>query len=322
MPILLGCGILWWMYRNFDFGSIATTLLHETNWWWMAFSLVFGVTAQLFRGLRWTQLLTPIGEQPRRSTCIHAVFMSYAASLIIPRIGEATRCGVLAKYDGVSFSKALGTVITERIIDSALILVTIICVGLSQLKVFVDFFAETGTNIDKWISTFTPTGWAVTIVCVLITIAFIWIVLKRLTFSSRISKIITDLKAGIGSLRNVKNKPLFALYTLGIWGSYFLHYYITFFCFDYTADLGIDVALVSFVVGTVAVIVPTPNGMGSWHFAVKTILVLYGVEPTCAETFVLIVHTIQTALVPILGIYSSACLSFEKSKNELSTKNT
>ena len=56
--------------------------------------------------------------------------------------------------------------------------------------------------------------------------------------------------------------------------------------------------------GSIAVIVPTPNGMGPWHFAVKTIFVLYGVKDINAETFVLIVHTIQTALIPVLGVFS------------------
>ena len=71
-------------------------------------------------------------------------------------------------------------------------------------------------------------------------------------------------------------------------------------------------ALVAFVVGSIAVIVPTPNGMGPWHFAVKTIFVLYGVASVNAETFVLIVHTLQTALIPLLGVFSLVCLSLRK----------
>ena len=68
--------------------------------------------------------------------------------------------------------------------------------------------------------------------------------------------------------------------------------------------LGFTAAIVSFIVGSISVIVPTPNGAGPWHFAVKTILILYGLTDTEAVTFVLIVHTIQTALVPVLGIFS------------------
>ena len=308
-PIVLGGGILWWMYRNFDFNLLRSTLNGGMNWWWMAFSLVFGVTAQLFRRLRWKQTLEPVGENPRTSTCVHAIFLSYAASLIIPRIGEITRCGVLRKYDGTSFSKSLGTVVTERIIDSLLVLLITAIVFISQAKVFYNFFEETGTNLTEWACKFTATGYIVTALCVAALFLLLFIIMRKLTIFARFRETIKEIKEGVMSLKDVKNKTLFTLYTLGIWGSYFLHYYITFFCFDFTMGLGLNVALVSFIVGSIAVIVPTPNGMGPWHFAVKTILVLYGVQETNAETFVIIVHTIQTALIPLLGVYSLMALT-------------
>ena len=115
---------------------------------------------------------------------------------------------------------------------------------------------------------------------------------------------------GIISLKDVKSVPLFIFYSVAIWVSYFLHYYLTFFCFDFTAGLGLTCALVTFVVGSIAVIVPTPNGAGPWHFAVKTMLILYGVADTQALYFVLIVHTIQTLLVILLGIWAWIHLSF------------
>lgn len=311
-PLLLGSGILWWMYRNFDFELLKSTLNGGMNWWWMAFSLIFGVTAQLFRGLRWKQTLEPLGENPRTSTCVHAVFLSYAASLTIPRIGEVTRCGVLTKYDGTSFSKSLGTVVTERIIDSILVLSITAVVFLSQAKVFYNFFEETGTNLTEWAAKFTATGYIVTAMCLVALGILAFMLIRKLAIFARIRETIKGIKEGVMSLKDVKNKTLFTAYTLGIWVSYFLHYYITFFCFDFTCGLGLNVALVSFVVGSIAVIVPTPNGMGPWHFAVKTILVLYGVEVTNAETFVIIVHTIQTALIPLLGIFSLMALTKKK----------
>ena len=312
LPIVLGGGILYWMYRGFDFTRIEQSLLHETNWWWMAFSLVFGITAQVFRGLRWRQTLDPLGEHPQRMNCVHAIFISYTTSLIIPRSGEVARCGVLTKYDGTSFSKSLGTVVTERAVDSILLLIISLLAFVFQLKEFMHFFDETGTNFSEWFSAFTATGYIVTAVLAVITIAFICFAIRHFTVFARLQKIISDIKAGIFSLRNVQNKWLYLAYTLGIWGSYFLHFYITFFCFSYTSQLGPMVALLAFVVGSFAVIVPTPNGMGSWHFAVKTVLLLAGVECAAdAETYVLIVHTVQTALLPVLGIFSAICLAMK-----------
>ena len=310
IPFVLGGGILWWMYRDTDFHAMEDTLLHEMDWGWMLFSLVFGVTAQLFRGIRWKQTLEPLGEHPRMMDCIHAVFISYASSLVIPRSGELSRCGVLARYDGTSFMKSLGTVVTERVIDSLLILFITLVVILSQVAIFSSFFDQTGTNVGDILRGFTTTGYIVTAICLVITLGFLWILMKRFTFMEKLKDMVNKLKEGILSLRGVKNKGLFGFYTLAIWVSYFLHYWITFQCFDFTANLSFTVAMVSFIVGSISVIVPTPNGAGPWHFAVKTILILYGLADTDAVTFVLIVHTIQTALVPLLGIFSLVALSF------------
>ena len=62
-----------------------------------------------------------------------------------------------------------------------------------------------------------------------------------------------------------------------------------------------------FVGGTFAVIVPTPNGAGPWHFAVITMMMLYGVNATDAGIFALIVHGIQTLLVIVLGKVPGSC---------------
>lgn len=304
LPFVLGGGILWWMYRDTDFSTLRNTVLHNMKWGWMLFSLVFGVTAQMFRGMRWIQTLEPLGEHPRMMDCIHAVFISYASSLIIPRSGELSRCGVLAKYDQTPFLKALGTVVTERVIDSLLLLFITITVILLQMEVFHTFFNHTDTNIGDILRGFTTTGYLVTAICIVITVIFLWIAIKRFTFLSKVKEMVRNVKEGVLSLRGVKNKGLFIFYTLAIWGSYFLHFWITFKCFSFTDELGFTAALVSFIVGSISVIVPTPNGAGPWHFAVKTILVLYGLSEINAVTFVLIVHTIQTALVPILGAFS------------------
>ena len=320
LPFLLGGAILWWMYRNTDFTEIEHTVMHDMDWGWMLFSLIFGVTAQLFRGIRWTQMLSPIGERPRMSTCIHAVFISYASSLIIPRSGELARCGVLARYDGTSFLKSLGTVVTERIIDSALILIITAIVILSQMPVFTTFFSQTGVSLSAWLHEFTITGYIVTAICAVAVCIMAWYLLRRLAIYNKVKTTIGGIVQGAMSLRKVKNVPLFVVLTLAIWLSYFLHYYLTFFCFEQTSHLGMACALVTFIVGSIAVIVPTPNGAGPWHFAVKTMLILYGVGETEALNFVLIVHSVQTLLVIMLGIFAWTMLSFTRRKGTTATE--
>ena len=254
----------------------------------------------------------------RSSVCIYAVFLSYATSLIIPRLGEFTRCGVLKRYDGCSFSKALGTVVTERAIDTLLMGTVAGLTLLFQLSVFGTFFTQTGTSLDTILERFSLTGYLVTAVCIIAILILLHILFQSLNIYSKVKATASGIWQGVISLKDVKNLPLFIFFTLGIWVSYFLHYYLTFFCFEATSHLGLACALVTFVVGSIAVIVPTPNGAGPWHFAVKTMLILYGVVDEYALYFVLIVHTVQTMLVVALGIYAWAALSFTKriSRNE------
>lgn len=314
LPIILGGAILYWMYRGFDFHSFMQVALHEMDWTWMLLSFPFGIMAQVFRGWRWRQTLDPMGEYPRMNNCVNSIFISYASSLVIPRVGEFARCGVLKRYDGTSFSKALGTVVTERAVDTILMLIMIGGTLLMQLGVFSTFFDETGTSIDVILHKFSITGYIVTAICGIAAIVLLHIILKKLSIYNKVKATLHGLWEGVISLRNVKNVPLFIIYSIAIWASYFLHYYLTFFCFDFTQHLGLMCAMVTFVVGSIAVIVPTPNGAGPWHFAVKTMLVLYGVADEQACIFVLIVHTVQTLLVVLLGIYAWIFLTFTKRK--------
>lgn len=315
LPLMLGGAILYWMYRDFDFRSIEDVLLHDMDWSWMLLSFPFGMLAQMLRGWRWRQTLEPVGERPRRSTCLHSIFLSYASSLVVPRIGEFTRCGVLRRYDGVSFPKALGTVVTERAIDTLLMLCVTFLTLLMQMRVFSTFFSRTGTSLNSVLGRFSLTGYAVTFVCAVSVLMLLHLLLRKLSIYNKVKATLSGIWQGVISLRSVRHKFLFAAYTLGIWLSYFLHYYLTFFCFDFTASLGFQCAVVTFVVGSIAVIVPTPNGAGPWHFAVKTMLILYGVSDIHALYFVLIVHTVQTFLVIALGVYSWIALSFTEVKS-------
>ena len=312
LPLAFAVGILWWMYRGIRWEELHDALSHQMSWTWMLLSMPFGVLAQVLRGMRWRQLLAPTGERPRLSTCIHAVFLSYASSLVVPRVGEVLRCGVLRRYDGTNFSRSVGTVVTERIVDTVLILALSFLTFLTQIPVFLTFFRRTGVSLGGVLDSFTPTGYLVTAACGVLAVLGFVLLGRRFRFFSHSKAVLTDLSEGLLSVRDVRQPLLFTLYSLGIWLCYYLHFYLTFFCFGFTAELGPLSALVAFVVGTFAVLVPTPNGAGSWHFAVKTVLVLYGVEQTAGALFVLIVHTLQTLLVALLGLWSVVALALRR----------
>ena len=309
-PLLLGIFILVWVYRDFNFQRVGEVMLHGMDYGWIALSLLFGVFANLFRGWRWKLALEPLGEYPKTANCVYAIFISYASNLVIPRVGEVTRCGVLSKYDGISFPKSLGTVVSERMIDTLCVGLITGVVLLLQMPVFATFFAETGTNVGRYAEVLTSGHFYLIILCVLAILVLAFFLIRNIALFAKLKGILQNVWQGIVALKDIKQIPLYMIYTLGIWVCYFLEFYLAFFAFGFSAGLGISAGLVMFVVGTLAVIVPTPNGAGPWHFAVMTMMMLYGVGKEDAGIFALLVHGIQTFLLILLGIYGLLALPF------------
>ncbi len=316
-PLLLGAGILIWMYHGFDFSRVGETLSGGMDYRWMLLSLGFGVFSHVLRGWRWKLTLEPLGEHPRTIRCVYAVFVSYAANLVIPRVGELSRCGVLARYDGTGFAKSLGTVVAERLVDTLCVAVIAGVALLLQAQMFESFFHQTGTNVTAWSEVFTSARFYLIILSVVGVCVLGLILMRNVPFFAKVRGILQNIWMGFLSLRRVRRMPLFVLYTLSIWGCYFLQFYVSFFCFDFSSGLGVVAGLAMFTVGSIAVVIPTPNGAGPWHFAVITVMMLYGVGKEEAGIFALLVHGIQTFLLILLGIYGLAALPFTNKKKKL-----
>lgn len=298
------------MYRGSSWSDISDMIFHRMKWGWMFLSLFFGIVPQVLRGLRWRLALEPTGEKPRRRTCTFAIFISYAASLVVPRIGEITRCGTLSHRDGTSFVKGIGTVVTERIVDALFMLGVTAFAIFAQRKTFTTFFSRTGTNFGNILERFTTTGYVVTAICIAALIIMVVFAVRRLKIFGKLHSVLRDLWEGIISLGKMKSLWLYIFYSFAIWFCYYLHFSLTLYCFDFTSQLTQLDALVIFCAGSYAVLIPTPNGAGPWHFAVKTMLVLYGVGAANAIMFALVVHAMQTALIIALGVAGLVSLQF------------
>lgn len=301
-PILFGIILMLWLYRDFDFSVMDDVLLRGVNWWWMLLSLFFGVLGYVLRGIRWKQLLDPLGAHVNTYICINSVLVSYMMNIVIPRVGEVSRCGLLNRYDNVSFSKSFGTIVTERIIDTICIFLITFVVFLVDNSFFIEFLNNTGTNIGSYFEVFTSVNFYIVLLIVILAIISFIYFCRNFVFYNKIKNVFQGIANGIMSVSKVDNPILFILYTIGIWVSYFLHFYITFYCFDFTSDLGFLAGVIMFVLGSFAVIVPTPNGAGPWHYVIFVSMAMYGVGKSDAGIFALIVHSIQTFLIVLLGI--------------------
>ena len=310
-PLLLGAFILYIIYDDFNFSQIWTSL-KEMNMFWFSVTTFFIILSHVIRGLRWKLALKPLGLNPESSVSINSIFVSYAANLVVPRFGEVSRCVILEQYNRIPFAQSLGTLVTERLIDTLVVVtMTTIAVAL-QWHVFIEFINKVGiaTPGDDIV------GWVIIALSAAAIAAMLYLFMRKMAIWKKIRSFITRFSDGLLSITKMKNGWLFILETLGIWFCYFMQFYLCFFYFPFTENLSFLAGLLLFVAGSIAVVVPTPNGAGPWHFAVITIMTLYGVSETDASIFAFIVHSTQTLIVAILGIYALIMLQFKKRLNK------
>lgn len=309
LPLLLGVFILYWVYKDFDFSKLIEGL-KEMNWWWFSLSVVFIVLSHAIRGWRWKLALSPLGYNPRNTTCVDSIFIAYGANLVIPRIGEISRCVVLDRYEKVPFVHSLGTVVTERIVDSIMVATMTVSAILLQWNIFYTFFNEANSHADG--TTSPSTGLTIAVISSVAIVVLLFLLLRKTLLWGKLKSFIARFWEGMTTLARMKNLKLFILETVGIWFCYFMQFYLCFFCFPFSNELSMSAAFLMFVGGSIAVIVPTPNGAGPWHFVVASLMILYGVGESDAQMFALIVHSLQTLVVAILGIYAWLRLQFIK----------
>lgn len=316
LPLLLGVLILYMIYDDFDFSQLWGSL-KEIDLFWFGASTFFGIMSHVLRGWRWRLSLAPLGLRPEASVSVYSIFVAYAANLVIPRVGEVSRCVVLEQYNKIPFAQSLGTLVTERLIDTLMVILITVAAVSMQWTMFCRFIGEAGFKAPGESIFSSMGGWAIILLSTLAIITLLLLLVRKMAFWKKIRSFVTRFTTGLLSLLKMQNKWLFIIETIGIWFCYFMQFYLCFFCFPFSSGLSVFAGLLLFVAGSIAVVVPTPNGAGPWHFAVISIMILYGVSSTDASVFALIVHSTQTLLVALLGIYALIMLQFKKQ----STKN-
>ena len=315
LPIFLGALILYMIYADFDFAQLWSAL-QGMDLFWFAVSTFFGIMSHVVRGWRWKLTLAPLGYRPSSSVCVNAIFVSYAANLVIPRVGEVSRCVILEQHEKIPFAQSLGTVVSERLLDTLMVLLITAVAVILQWPVFCTFLENAGFSANSETLFSSMGGWLIILLSTAAIAVLLYFLVRKMTLWKRFKSFLSNFIVGVMSLTKMKNGWLFVLETVGIWFCYFMQFYLCFFCFEFSETLSLEAALLLFVAGSIAVVVPTPNGAGPWHFAIISIMILYGVAQTDASVFALIVHSTQTLLVAVLGIYALIILQIGKTINK------
>lgn len=306
-PLLLGVIVLWFLYRKTSFTDIWTTI-KDANFAILLFSLVFGLFGNIIRGLRWKLLIEPLGYNPRTSNLIYAVLGSYAVNLIFPRAGEIWRCGVISRDDKIPFVKLVGTLIVDRLSDTIMVILITLLACCFNFDFFANYIRE-NEAMSSTISNTTSSYWFyIAIILIVVAIFLFFGFFGKTKPVLKIKNFFAELWRDVKSVSKMKTKNRFVIYTIGIWLCYFLYFYITFYAFDFTKDLGITAGLIAFALSSLSMGLPTNGGIGVWHAAVVLALSLYGVSKISAEAFAFGVFAIQNLWVVLYGVFSIVAL--------------
>lgn len=308
--VFLGIGafLLWVIFKDADIEEIKGILSNDFKYSWVIISLFIGLISHISRTIRWKLLITPTGHNPGLKNTFLAVMVGYLANMALPRMGEIVRCSVLSRYEKISVSTLIGTVVFERAIDVVVLLLITLVAFITQFQVFVDFFnahPDMSENLIAFVSS--PWLFAVLGGLVLVFIAA-HLFMKRSSGYVRIKDILANVWKGLTSIRTMERKWAFLFHSVFIWLCYFLMSYTIFFAFDFTSHFGPFVGLFVFIMGSFGMIAPVQGGFGPWHIMTIAALTLYGVGESESQAFALVAHESMTLMIILVGFISLIAL--------------
>jgi len=306
IPLFFGLLVFALIFKKLDFNKIMSIARMDVNYWIIALSLPFGLFANIIRAYRWRLLIYPLGYCPKASNLIYAFLGNYGVNLAFPRLGEVWRCTMVNRYEKIPFTALIGTMITDRIFDLVPVSLIVVIAFILNVPYFKLFFAENPVVFDKFYAIATSVWLYAALIIIAIVIWFLFTYYKEKVFIRKTKTNLLNIWEGIRSISRMKDKWMFIFYTFLIWFGYFLYFYICFYAFPFTKELGWNRGLIVFGISSIAMTVPVQAGIGAWHFVVIAVLVGFGLSKIDAAAFALCVHTIQaiifTALFGLFGI--------------------
>jgi uncharacterized protein (TIRG00374 family) len=322
--VFLGLGILIiWLSLKGLTPEERVQILHSfriANYNWVILTILMGITSHVLRALRWKLFFDPLGYHPSLKNTFFAVMVGYFANMAFPRLGEVTRCGILARYEKIPFNKSFGTVITERAIDMIIFIFLFFLMIVTQAGTIGSYL---NTNIyPKLAEKFNNPIFSKVVVFLAVAIGILFIAVvfllrKKIAASglfTKIKSLVLGFWEGLKSLSQIRKPGLFVFYSLAIWALYFFMIYVCFFCFTDTSSLSPGAGLSALVLGSVGIMV-TPGGIGLYPAIIQETMLLYGIVRTTGLALGWISWTAQTSMILTLGGISLILLSFNKQPN-------
>lgn len=310
LPILIAVGLLWYVLKDIPFTALAAQFRQANFGWLIPACLLIGLS-HLVRASRWQLTLQALGYRPSLFHTVVALLAGSLASMLIPGAGELTRCGTLQRTDGVPIAKGIGSVVAERIID-------LLMLGVLVTLTFLIEFNRVGEYLIHLLSpssTYTAPGrnsgliFFIALLMGGVLIGGYWLLrftaLQQQPFFRRLSAVGRDIGKGIMGIRQLKRPGLFISLTLLSYGLIFLATYVLFFAASHALPLPPTAALTILTVSSLGgIAVPTQGGLGTFHFLVSRVLLLYGLSETEGVVVATFIHAVGFGMNLLLSSIS------------------
>lgn len=312
--ILLAAVLLWLALRGVDWDVLTRALL-QADYRWLLPIVTVTLLSHWLRAVRWSLFLdtVPTIRGPRKGTTepvsrvntFVSVMVGYMANYAGPRLGEVIRTANVARQENRSFSAVLGTVVVERAVDMLTFGLCLLTIPLIYADQLMPLWAMLIEPLAAWFAlTSSALLWGGGIALLLAGVAGLAFLWKGLTGSSRVVTWMERFRLGLLSVTRTGRTLWVILITLAIWICYGCMAWLPFLMLGQGAPFGIGPidAWGLMLIGAVGVIIPSPGGIGTYHFiTIQALALLHGMPATEAASYALLTHTGQMLLYVAVG---------------------
>jgi len=301
---------LWLFLRNANLREVGS-ILARTNYLWVLLGFVVNAIALILRTVRWRTLLDPDDPPPFYPT-FFANTVGYMLSIVLPiRAADVARPALLARRTSHRFSGALGTVLSERVLDLSSILILFVTFALLRWNEF---------SHDPAVAAWFYIVRAGAIASLILLAAMAFLIIGLVFFRPRIRSLHDTLgkilpqrfrsswmhffdsfaeTTDLAQHKSVLAKVL--LCTAGVWTCLTAQFWFATIALKH--PLPYDSSFFVTGVTTVGLAIPTPGGIGGFHKACQLVLTrFYGMEVDLSVAIAVVFHLIGTLPVLIGGL--------------------
>ena len=302
--IILGVFLIWVTTRSLtseEINQVKKLILGAENKIIIP-SMFIVMISHYLRALRWKMMIIPLNHHPKTLNVYFSVLIGFFFNLVFPRLGEVMKCTLLGKHEKIPVDKLVGTVVSERVIDVICLLIVISLTIFTQFNVVGNYALEISSKFVANISNDKNKIIISLLVFVLLIAFVIWLFKKMSSFKLviKIKELFKGILLGVVSIKDIKNKPLFIIYTILIWFFYLYSIKFGFLALKELVDLGWIPSLTILTFGSFAMIA-TQGGIGAYQLAVQKTLSLYGISQVGGLAFGWLIWSVQTILLLVFG---------------------